>query len=253
METGPTTFIVAPGICYSPATEDGCIILDLNRDSILSLNSTGALIFSKLAASERGMTQRELVDAALHEFDDVEPARIESAVERVLSQLMEKDVVGSNTRGVRSYATWLRSKLTHVAIVGLRGLVKPLLFAKAYTTAALLMLTTADALLKFGGFGTLHLTVREWKLRRNGASDAEAVAESCATVDRACVWHPKQKLCLQRSAVATWLLRSLGVPAEMVIGVHKMPFYGHCWVEVDGRVVNDHKNVQSFFHVLSRC
>jgi hypothetical protein len=32
-----------------------------------------------------------------------------------------------------------------------------------------------------------------------------------------------------------------------------MPFYGHCWVEVDSRVVNDHKNVQTFFHVLSRC
>jgi hypothetical protein len=53
--------------------------------------------------------------------------------------------------------------------------------------------------------------------------------------------------------VLVCLLRSLGFPAEMVIGVHKMPFYGHAWTEVDGRVVNDHANAQKFFHVLNRC
>jgi hypothetical protein len=124
---------------------------------------------------------------------------------------------------------------------------------KARTAAAVLMLTVADALLKFAGFSALHATVKQWKPRQPSPRDSEVITRVCDTVERACVWHPKQKLCLQRSAAVTCLLRSFGVPAEMVIGVHKMPFYGHSWVEVNGSVVNDHKNVQRFFHVLSRC
>ena len=70
---------------------------------------------------------------------------------------------------------------------------------------------------------------------------------------RACTWHLKRSLCLQRASVLVCLLRSLGFPAQMVIGVHKMPFYGHAWAEVNGKVVNDHANAQKFFHVLNRC
>ena len=143
----------------------------------------------------------------------------------------------------------------HIAsdVFCLNVVINALLCIKAHTTAALILLTSVDALLKVGGFNTLHGIVKRWKLRQVSADAPGTIVDGCATVEKACVWHPKQKLCLQKSAVATCLLRSLGVPAEMVIGVHKMPFYGHSWVEVEGTVVNDHKNVQTFFHVLSRC
>jgi hypothetical protein len=134
----------------------------------------------------------------------------------------------------------------------LKAVVNPLLWMKAQTMAALILLTSMDAMLKVGGFNTLHEVVKRWKLRQLSSDATGVISDGCATVEKACIWHPKEKLCLQRSAVATCLLRSLGVPAEMVIGVHKMPFYGHSWVEVDGTVVNDHKNVQTFFSVISR-
>jgi len=249
MATDPTRYNIAPDICYSPANKDGCIVLNVHHDSILSLNSTGAFIFGKLAASDRGMTRDELLKAVVPAFDDVHPNRINSAIGSLLAQLEEKRVLGKEATPFR---TWAHSQFVKVASVCLSAVVNLLLKVNAHTAAALLMLTTADVILKIGGFRTLHLTVKRWKVGRS-SPHANTIEDGCETVERACVWHPKQKLCLQKSAVATCLLRSLGIPAEMVIGVHKMPFYGHCWVEVDSRVVNDHKNVQTFFHVLSRC
>ena len=251
METDQTRFSVAKEICFSPANEDGCIILDVLHDRIISLNNTGALIFAKLAASENGMTRKELLDTVIDEFADVTPHRIEAAIDNLLIQLDKKKVL--KREALRRGPTWIRSLLSQMVVVCVNLLVTPLLLVRAYNAASILLLTSADVVLKLGGFSALHGMVKRWRLRGNSSNDEDAIIRGCATVERACIWHPKQKLCLQRSAVTTWLLRSLGIPAEMVIGVHKMPFYGHSWVEVDGRVVNDHKNVQTFFHVLSRC
>ena len=253
MENAPVRYSVAQEICFSPANEDGCIILNVASDSVLSLNSTGALIFAKLTASERGLTRAELVAAVQDEFTEESPARIEAAVGKLLYELKDHHVLRSETHDSSSFSMWVRTKLARCTTACMSAVVAPLLQLKAHTAAAVLMLTVADAMLKLGGFSTLHTTVRRWKLKQGSFHDADTIAQGCAMVEQACVWHPKQKLCLQRSAVVTCLLRSLGVPAEMVVGVHKMPFYGHSWVEVGGRVVNDHKNVQTFFHVLNSC
>jgi hypothetical protein len=57
---------------------------------------------------------------------------------------------------------------------------------------------------------------------------------------------------LQRSVVATWLLRHHGWRAELVIGCRPLPFESHAWVEVDGQVVNDRPQYQKVFTVLDR-
>ena len=72
------------------------------------------------------------------------------------------------------------------------------------------------------------------------------------SVDEACVWYVKRAMCLQRSMVATWLLRRHGIAAEMVIGYRPLPFESHAWVEVDGCVVNDRPQYQRAFRVLDR-
>ena len=84
--------------------------------------------------------------------------------------------------------------------------------------------------------------------RRTSATTADVVW----SVDEACVWYVKRAACLQRSVVATWLLRRQGIAAEMVIGCRPLPFESHAWVEVDGQVVNDRPQYQRVFHVLDR-
>jgi hypothetical protein len=75
----------------------------------------------------------------------------------------------------------------------------------------------------------------------------------CAEMDMACIWYPKEVLCLQRSAATACLLKQYGVPAQMVIGAQQMPFRSHAWVEVEGRVVNDKPYTPEIYSVLERC
>ena len=101
-------------------------------------------------------------------------------------------------------------------------------------------------------FASLHRFVCQSKPTTR-PSDADTPERVCEAVNQACVWYPKRVLCLQRSAVTTCLLRRYGVSASMVVGVQKVPFKAHAWVEVDGRVVNDKPYTPEMYAVLDRC
>lgn len=119
-------------------------------------------------------------------------------------------------------------------------------------TKALSRLILFDLYLFRGTFAVLHRKVQNYPIGRKRVIP-ETVERICSAVDLACMWYPKRSLCLQRSATATCLLRSYGVPAQMVIGVQKLPFKAHAWVEVDGRVVNDKPYTPEMYTVLDRC
>jgi len=106
-------------------------------------------------------------------------------------------------------------------------------------------------LVVLGGFAGIHDAIRARTVtsRRTGPRSVDEVVWA---VDEACVWYLKPAACLQRSAVATWLLRRHGVRADLVIGYRPVPFESHAWVEVDGHVVNDRPQYQRFFTVLER-
>jgi hypothetical protein len=117
---------------------------------------------------------------------------------------------------------------------------------------ALFMLLAYDMLGVLCRFQMIHSIVRVWKV--NSKTDAPSIVEKvCVAVNYACVWYPKQALCLQRSFVTTYLLRKHGVAARMVLGAQRIPFKAHAWVEVDGRAVNERSNVQATYAVWDRC
>lgn len=117
---------------------------------------------------------------------------------------------------------------------------------------ALFMLSAYDLLSALCRFQTIYSMVRDWKI--NGKADGSDVVDRvCKAVNYACVWYPKQALCLQRSFVTTYLLRKRGVLAQMIVGAQKLPFKAHAWVEVDGCAVNERSNVQATYAVWDRC
>lgn len=101
------------------------------------------------------------------------------------------------------------------------------------------------------GFARLHTWLRGVPVRLD-SSGGGSVADVVWAVDEACVWYLKRAACLQRSVVATWLLRRHGIAATLVIGCRTLPFESHAWVEVDGAVVNDRPQFQRVFTVLDR-
>ena len=117
---------------------------------------------------------------------------------------------------------------------------------------AYLKLIHFDSYLARGTFRALYDSVRTYPLGKSVQSH-EVVEQVCAAVDLACIWYPKEVLCLQRSAATTCLLKRNGVRARMVIGVQPMPFKAHAWVEIDGQVVNDKPYTPEMYQVLDRC
>lgn len=119
----------------------------------------------------------------------------------------------------------------------------------ALTARAWLALVVFDVMV-VAGFARVHDRVR--RCRVTSRPNGPPVDDVIWAVDEACVWYFKRAACLQRSVVATWLLRRKGWPAEMVIGYRPTPFESHAWVEVAGIVVNDRPQYQKFFAVLER-
>ena len=117
---------------------------------------------------------------------------------------------------------------------------------------ALLMLVAYDVLRTFSTFGRIHNMVKHWTVARR-SPDADTINSVCRVVNYACIWYPKQVLCLQCAFVTTYLLRKKGVSAHMVLGAQKLPFKAHAWVEVDGLAINERSNVQATYAVWDRC
>jgi hypothetical protein len=117
---------------------------------------------------------------------------------------------------------------------------------------ALFGLLAFDMLMLGRNFARLHRVVGGWdvahKIPRPDVAD-----RVCDAVNHACAWYPKRALCLQRSVVTTCLLRSNGVPAQMVLGAQKLPFKAHAWVEVDGHAINERTDVQTIYGIWERC
>jgi hypothetical protein len=114
------------------------------------------------------------------------------------------------------------------------------------------MLLAYDILSAFCRFQTIHSMVRSWKVKSK--TDGSGIVDKvCVVVNYACIWYPKQALCLQRSFVTTYLLRKHGVAAQMVMGAQKLPFKAHAWVEVNGQAMNERSNVQATYAVWEKC
>ena len=116
---------------------------------------------------------------------------------------------------------------------------------------ALFMLLAYDFLSAVCRFQTLYSMVKHWEVA--GRPQPDTIDRVCMAVNYACVWYPKQALCLQRSFVTTYLLRKHGIPAQMVLGAQKLPFKAHAWVEVNGLAINERSDVQAHYAVWDRC
>jgi hypothetical protein len=101
-------------------------------------------------------------------------------------------------------------------------------------------------------FPALHRFVRNRPVSERAAS-SDIVERVCAAVNDASVWYPKRVRCLQRSAVTTCLLRNGGIPAKMVMGAQMTPIRAHAWTEVDGKAINERRDVQRIYSVWERC
>ncbi len=240
-------------------SDDGCVLLDLAQDRLLKLNPVAAAIWQRLQAHE---PEPEIV-RALAQQDGVDEARVArdvAALRQQLSDLAPEFATGlaaglelaGASRSPAAAAPGEPGRAALRPFYGQHGNAPRPTPPRGMVLAALLGLAAFDLVLTVGSLKALCARVRGFAVRpRRRPAAGDVVGVVCAAVDRACVWYPKQALCLQRSAVTTCLLRRHGTPARLVIGVRPMPFFAHAWVEVDGAVVNDWPRVPHFYPSLA--
>jgi hypothetical protein len=244
-----TLFIVSPDI-YSFTDKDGSVILNVGRDKMYSVIGVGSAIWVKLASQPAGVRFDSIVESLSAEYQDVPRLQIERDVERLLANFQRNGFIRTGGQD-RLAASW-RDR-SHIGFLFLaRKATGLLLKFKLYGLAAFLGLSVINIILKLVSFSAFYHMVKRWPVSGK-PGDPEAVVPVCQAVDKATTWYPKQAMCLQRSAVATCLLRSRGLPAQMVIGCRKIPFKSHAWAELYGLVVNDKEKVKEFYRVLDRC
>jgi hypothetical protein len=82
--------------------------------------------------------------------------------------------------------------------------------------------------------------------------DYDALTLVRVAVRDACIFYIKPAHCLQRSSAVARMLRRRGISADLVIGYHAKPVGYHAWVEIDHRVVWDHRPNLAFYHAADR-
>jgi triphosphoribosyl-dephospho-CoA synthetase len=102
-----------------------------------------------------------------------------------------------------------------------------------------------------GDFAGLYAAVGRSQTNTLSSSSQTREVVSRA-IDIACAWYWRRLSCLEHSAATTCLLRRYGTPAELVIATQHRPFKAHAWVEVDGQVVNDSRDVRALYAVLDK-
>jgi hypothetical protein len=105
------------------------------------------------------------------------------------------------------------------------------------------------------GFNRVYRTLSEsaWRNEhavRNHEDYLEQIV-GVASLAVSLYWKPAK--CLQTSIAVARQLRKYGVPGQLVIGYRPAPFFGHAWVEVNGKIVNDYEGFARHLQVLAKA
>lgn len=272
-------FVVAPNVC-SIVDRNGTAILSIDRGKFYSLIETASLVWERLRASKQGATVAEIVDYleksgdCSAEGERLPDSSISQNVEALLVDLQRHGVIRASderplaeTRSLfaetRSRNEWWLRAISWV----IRPTGRLCERLGIETLAALFYFGLFELIGRTVGYRARRHVIKEWPVRgghssndlathtreaRDREDEQHLITALRAAVDRASIVVPKESRCLQRASVLTCLLRDRGLPAEMVIGAHKLPFGAHSWVEIGNTVVNDQKTVQTYYQVLDR-
>lgn len=89
------------------------------------------------------------------------------------------------------------------------------------------------------------------KRKRLNKDDKELSISICLwLIERTFYINFSKTDCITTSVTLQHFLAKRGMHSVVVVGVRTRPFYSHVWVEVDGEVVNDNKNLRSLLSVI---
>jgi Transglutaminase-like superfamily/Coenzyme PQQ synthesis protein D (PqqD) len=233
-------------------TKDGSALLDIKQGLCFSVTSVGAIIWHQL---QLGKTTEHVIKYLALQFPKVSLETLRDDYAAFQGQLVRKGLLVS--AGDSLLASRIPKLLRFVSTKCTKGKhnLKNTTGCFSLISKAFIGLLLYDSFGLGNDFNRIYECLRKWPL----ASTCQpvnvelAIKRICHAINEACAWYPKRVLCLQRSAVTTCLLRNYGIPAETLIGAQKLPFQAHAWVEVNGKAVNERRDVQAAYLIWERC
>ena len=250
MSNTTVRFFVSPAV-RSCSDKDGTTLLHIAENRIYGLVGVGSVIWEELVRSKCGLAQTEIVHELESEFSLVPRDRLEQDVGRLLDGFEQKNLIERSITlpGIRDCLT---NCIDDAVFVLINATIRLFLVLRMKVFAAVFAFAMVELVLRVLGFNHLYNLVRQWPTSEQNVGP-EVTTQLWSEICRGITWYPRQVMCLQRSVVTTWLLRSSGLPAQMVIGCQRRPFLVHAWTEVNDLVVNDRQSVREVHEVIDRC
>jgi hypothetical protein len=229
------------------ASNDGAVLLDIEHDRLLKLNQTGTEIWEMLKVGE---TEAQIA-LKIAERYGIDQKRAADDVRRLVGRIAALGIGPARSTFVDQAipSNKCNAPLSY-PWYGQRGDETPPQPKRATVFFAVIGLAAFDLVLWLLSLKALCSFVENWPFRPAKAPDSLTIGQVCSAVEKASIWYPRKAMCLQRSAITTCLLRSMGIRACLTIGARPMPLLAHAWVEVDGAVVNDWPRVKTFYRSL---
>jgi hypothetical protein len=236
-------------VLYVLFSDNGAVLWDPQHNHLLKFNKTAIEMWQQLAS---GKASAQVITDLAQQYH-IDPGRVAKDLDSLKMQIshhkltleshllisQQHDPLSNSPPQVSHRTTPDNERQLHSSNV--------LLVLKAIVGLAfcdlLLSVTSLDRLFSM-------LKVRPSN-KLNTTATGLLTTAVCDAVKTASIWYPRKALCLQRSAITTYLLRRKGVAAHLVIGARPLPFLVHAWVEVDGQVVNDFPRVRDFYQTLA--
>jgi hypothetical protein len=228
---------------------EGCLLLSLERNAILSLNESARVIWEELEQNPQGLSVSDLVAKTRRQYSSPS-VQLKADVELLSEHLTASGFLTATgvgpqrvlkiSRGV-FHSTQRESLECVTDDCEVEQTIRRNLTDSVLAFSGLILFEIVKSVL---GFGRLMSIVKQLPVVSTNKHVAVRTREICESVDRVRLWYPKQIHCLQHSAVVTCLLKIHGIPATLRLGATQRPFYAHAWAEVGGKVVNDSQSVR---------
>ncbi len=246
-------FAVSPQVRRA-RDDDGLVILDIESGEYSTFNPVGGLVWTQL---EEGSSAGAIIRDLQARFDEVPDEVIERDVGAILENLESGGLIAR--RGEAPAAPEyleppppsLAPGTASGAGEGEAGDGGGFGSRVLWNLVSLVTLVYIDLLMRLFRFPRLYAAVHDRRLTVQRAAPA-TVERICRSMDWAATAYFKKAWCLQRSAACVYLLRRLGCPADLALGVRVFPFEAHAWAELGGEVINDTVDYVGRFIVLDR-
>lgn len=240
----------------STETPDGLVLMDVRTGRYYAMNATAEALWHAVERGERlesvanqvsvrtGADAQRVTADFRHLLEDLERHGLVERVETGPPGARSAAEAAPAAEAMASAAEPMATTPEHAA--------SPLPRRWPSVLLALFGLAIAETVLLFG-FPVFHRVVRRLPRAASRPPSAGELEWAVMVVETAARAHFRRAWCLQRSFALLWVLRSRHLAADLVIGVRRLPFAAHAWVEAQGRVIGDDPRVCGGYQVIERC